>query len=30
MAWSVDIMKDIAYQRKILNNPVAVVVTKGW
>ncbi|XP_060552412.1 inositol 1,4,5-trisphosphate receptor type 2-like [Ruditapes philippinarum] len=30
MAWSVDIMKDIAYQRKILNNPVAVVLTKGW
>lgn len=30
MAWSGDIMKDIAYQRKILSNPVAIILTKGW
>ncbi|KAH3824472.1 hypothetical protein DPMN_126308 [Dreissena polymorpha] len=30
MAWSNDIMKDIAYQRKILSNPLAIVLTKGW
>ncbi|KAL4233980.1 hypothetical protein ACF0H5_005635 [Mactra antiquata] len=30
MAWSGDIMKDIAYQRRILSNPVAIVLTKGW
>ena len=30
MEWSKDIMKDIAYQRKILSNPIAIVLTKGW
>ncbi|WAR13356.1 ITPR1-like protein, partial [Mya arenaria] len=30
MAWSNDIMKDIAYQRKILSNPLAIVLAKGW
>ncbi|KAL4233979.1 hypothetical protein ACF0H5_005634 [Mactra antiquata] len=30
MAWSGDIMKDIAYQRLLLKNPLAIVLTKGW
>ena len=30
MEWSKDIMKDIAYQRKILSNLIAIILTKGW
>ncbi|XP_055891550.1 inositol 1,4,5-trisphosphate receptor type 1-like isoform X4 [Biomphalaria glabrata] len=30
MGWTKDIMKDIAYQQKILKNPVAILLTKGW
>lgn len=30
MDWTKDIMKDIAYQQKILKNPVAILLTKGW
>lgn len=30
MAWTRDIMDDISYQRKILNNPLAIFFTKGW
>lgn len=30
MEWAKDIMKDIAYQRRILSNPVALLLTKGW
>ncbi|XP_021341779.1 inositol 1,4,5-trisphosphate receptor type 2-like [Mizuhopecten yessoensis] len=30
MEWTKDIMKDIAYQRKILSNPIAIGLTKGW
>ncbi|CAG5128028.1 unnamed protein product, partial [Candidula unifasciata] len=30
MGWTKDIMKDIAYQQKILRNPVAILLTKGW
>lgn len=30
MEWTKDIMKDIAYQRHILSNPIAICLTKGW
>ncbi|KAK3086885.1 hypothetical protein FSP39_024881 [Pinctada imbricata] len=30
MGWTKDIMKDIAYQRHILSNPIALLLTKGW
>ncbi|XP_036354795.1 inositol 1,4,5-trisphosphate receptor type 3-like, partial [Octopus sinensis] len=30
MEWAKDIMKDIAYQRRILGNPLALLLTKGW
>jgi inositol 1,4,5-triphosphate receptor type 1 len=30
MDWTRDIMKDIAYQQRILKNPVAIMLTKGW
>ena len=30
MDWTKDIMKDIAYQQRILKNPVAIMLTKGW
>ncbi|XP_076449737.1 inositol 1,4,5-trisphosphate-gated calcium channel ITPR1-like isoform X2 [Babylonia areolata] len=30
MSWTSDIMKDISYQRKILDNPIAKLFTKGW
>ncbi|KAK3610323.1 hypothetical protein CHS0354_029792 [Potamilus streckersoni] len=30
MAWTKDIMKDIAYQRGILSNFIAIILTKGW
>ena len=30
MSWTRDIMKDISYQRKILDNPIAKMFTKGW
>ena len=30
MEWTKDIMKDIAYQRKILSNIFAIGLTKGW
>ncbi|XP_071092410.1 inositol 1,4,5-trisphosphate-gated calcium channel ITPR3-like isoform X4 [Haliotis cracherodii] len=30
MAWSKDIMKDIAYQQRILSNFLALCITKGW
>ncbi|XP_046366515.2 inositol 1,4,5-trisphosphate receptor type 3-like isoform X5 [Haliotis rufescens] len=30
MNWTRDIMGDISYQRKILNNPIAKMFTKGW
>ncbi|XP_055955374.1 inositol 1,4,5-trisphosphate receptor type 1 [Patella vulgata] len=30
MAWTKDIMKDIAYQQRILSNFIAICLTKGW
>ncbi|PVD20342.1 hypothetical protein C0Q70_18496 [Pomacea canaliculata] len=30
MDWTRDIMKDIAYQQKILSNLLAILLTKGW
>ncbi|XP_076470932.1 inositol 1,4,5-trisphosphate-gated calcium channel ITPR2-like isoform X2 [Babylonia areolata] len=30
MEWTKDIMKDIAYQQRILKNPIAILLTKGW
>ncbi|XP_078335085.1 inositol 1,4,5-trisphosphate-gated calcium channel ITPR2-like [Crassostrea virginica] len=30
MEWTKDVMKDIAYQRHILSNPIAICLTKGW
>ncbi|PVD21456.1 hypothetical protein C0Q70_19629 [Pomacea canaliculata] len=30
MGWTRDIMRDISYQRKILDNPIAKMFTKGW
>ena len=30
MKWSKDILKDIYYQRKILNNPLLTFLTKNW
>lgn len=30
MHWAKDIIKDIYYQRKILNNPLSTFLTKNW
>ncbi|BFZ19742.1 hypothetical protein BsWGS_22781 [Bradybaena similaris] len=30
MGWTKDIMKDIAYQQKIIKNPLTIMLTKGW
>ncbi|XP_041375271.1 inositol 1,4,5-trisphosphate receptor type 1-like [Gigantopelta aegis] len=30
MSWTRDILKDISYQKKILNNPIAKMFTNGW